>query len=246
MRQFIAILVIFCAALLVGAGQASSATEETSLWRPYTDAYAQCMVWRHHDRAAAVILKDVDDETLKYKYGDVYISKPIISMPECDNLHLPPYSEFVLNANELRFSLAKSLVQTDLKGRTDESFASVPPLSHRPAQSIESLARLSGLSALSKRDALSKMQQGDEALMWLAYFGECVVRRDPANTRLWLFSRSRSSEEATILQTLNPSFGACLTDGRTLTFGREVLRGAIAINFYRLAIANSASLRTNR
>lgn len=246
MKPIIATVFAVWISLLAGAIEAHAGTNDSALSRQYTDAYAQCMTWSHHDRAAAVILKDVDDETLKAKYGDIYVAKPLVAVFECDTVRLPPFSEFVLSPTELRFALARNLVLNDLKRRSEDSFASIPPLPHRPTQSLEALVRLSGLSLSTRRDTLLEMQQADAILTWLAYYGECVVRRDPANTRAWLFSKDRSRDEAAIVQALVPSFSACLSDGKTLNFGRDILRGTLAIAYYRLAMAAPTPATTTR
>ena len=227
--------------VLCASAATAAAPENTQEWRDYTNAYAQCMVWRHHQPAAALILNDVDDETAKSKYTEIFSVNYLLANFECNNLNIRPGSDFILNLNELRFALAKQLVLQDLTNFNKSDFSDVPALSHRPAQSLDALKRLTGLAAQSQAEKLDKIRQGDVALVWLAYFGECVARHDPANTKAWLFSKSASRDEAGILQALSPSFSACLTEGQKINFNREMLRGAVAVNFYRLAMAKPAS-----
>ncbi len=71
---------------------------------------------------------------------------------------------------------------------------------------------------------------------WLSRYGECVVRQEPAKARYWLLTPPDSPEEISRINDLRPAFADCLNEG-TMKFNRTTMRGAVAINYYRLAMA---------
>ena len=75
-------------------------------------------------------------------------------------------------------------------------------------------------------------------IVYLAEFGECVVRKNPIQAHALLMADPGSPEEGSALQAIYPSLGGCMTAGQTLTFNRSILRGTIAMNYYRLSLAS--------
>ena len=76
-------------------------------------------------------------------------------------------------------------------------------------------------------------------------YGECVARTDPVGSRLWILTPADSDEETSRIKVIMPAFSRCLEPGSTIKFGREQLRGAVALNYSRLAYATpQPSLKT--
>jgi len=67
--------------------------------------------------------------------------------------------------------------------------------------------------------------------------GECAVRSDPIAARALLKTRLNSKEEARALQAMAFVFGGCLPKGTQVRFDATSMRGAVAVNYYRLANA---------
>jgi len=63
-----------------------------------------------------------------------------------------------------------------------------------------------------------------------------IVRDDPVKARQWLLTPPGGPEEISRINDLRPSFSACLLGG-TMKFNRTVMRGTVAINYYRLTMA---------
>ena len=78
----------------------------------------------------------------------------------------------------------------------------------------------------------------------LSRYGECVVRRDPNDSRLWVLTPPDSPDEDGRIDALRPFFGACLKDGK-VAFSKATLRGAVALNYYRLAHAPRQPIAKN-
>lgn len=77
---------------------------------------------------------------------------------------------------------------------------------------------------------------------YLAYrrFGECVVRRDPIAARTLVMGPIGSASEANAIQTLNPSFSACIDAGANANFTKERITGVVAEALYRLSLPAAA------
>ena len=75
---------------------------------------------------------------------------------------------------------------------------------------------------------------------YLAYrrFGECVVRRDPVAARAMVMGPTGSASEAGAIQTLGPSFSACIDAGVNANFTKDRLSGVVAEALFRLSVDN--------
>ena len=72
-------------------------------------------------------------------------------------------------------------------------------------------------------------------------FGECVVRSDPVRSHALLRTKATSAEEGSAIQSMMPSFGQCLEQGQEFQANRTMIRGAVALAYYRLAHAPRAA-----
>ena len=120
-----------------------------------------------------------------------------------------------------------------------------PPLLIRYAvanaliQSEPSL-KLPDLSTIPPLDIQTSYADGDQSSLPVLRFGECVVRTAPEETTRFLHTGVATREEESSFQALGPAFSSCLFAGQTAKFSREVVRGSVAINYYRLAHAGIA------
>lgn len=128
-------------------------------------------------------------------------------------------------------------MNADFANRGDTSFADRLPLAQPATVSAEKQAELlAKAKGSSKRKDLEQEFAKQNALAWLSRYGECVVRQDPVNSRYWLLTPPNIPEEASRIKALQPAFGACLSNG-TMKFNRIMMRGTVAVNYYRLAMA---------
>lgn len=127
-----------------------------------------------------------------------------------------------------RYAISEALFRRELRRSSPGSFTSVPPLNHaRPAPRFKTMA--------------SKKTRDDEASLQasaikLSALGECIVRNDPATSHALLVANPATSNEMTALTNLMPSVEGC-TRGQAAKMQVDDLRGAIALNYVRLAKA---------
>ena len=189
--------------------------------------YATCVVKWSHDKAARAVLAAADNEAIRHDLagfinGDC-VALDVVTMKFGGDLY--------------RYALADALVRSEFTDGGPTDFSDRPPLTHRQAPTQTDIdAALANEASVKKRDALMRGFEAQKVVAALSQYGECVVRADPTGARFWILTKPASSEEASRIDALRPSFGACLKDG-TVAFSKATLRGTVALNYYRLAHA---------
>lgn len=138
---------------------------------------------------------------------------------------------------DIRYALADALVNVDFATNNELDFTNRLPLAHLLAPSQSELdAALANTKSKRKHLELKERFDNQVRMAWLSRYGECIVRRDPVKARLWLLTPPDVPEETSRINELRPTFAACLGEG-TLKFNRATMRGTVAVNYYRLAMA---------
>lgn len=206
--------------------------------RDYTDEYSRCMVRFHHADARALILSNTPNERLERDFGNLYTSRPLASVQECERLFIRDKVAFQLKPDAFRGALAAALVAKDLPQAETGNFADRAPLSHwavsTPAVMTVEHGGAADTGKLGAKDRAAVEQLGRA---WLSRYGECLVRGNARSAHDWIMSKPGSAMETSALAQLSPVFAGCLAQGESMTFGKVVLRDAVAVNYYRLAMA---------
>jgi hypothetical protein len=228
--------ILFSAALLATmpahALQREFSTKET---RALMHAYAKCVVDRQAKKASEALLENADNGTILRKY------RQLIS-GDCLARQTKQSSEMKFGGDLYRYALADALVARELAGAPSPDLAAVPRLEHRDPGEAPSEKTKSGkrLAKEKYQEALKDYQQS-ASFSYISRYGECVVRVAPAGAKALLLTVPDSAEENARFRELGTALSTCLPPGETLRFGRVVLRGTIAINYYRLAHAARAA-----
>ena len=136
-----------------------------------------------------------------------------------------------------RYVLADALVNAEFSGHGEASFADRLPLA-QPALSVpsEEAKALAEVKGERRRKEMTETIAKAHALAAMARYGECVVRQDPESARYWILTPADTPEETSRIKVLQPAFELCLGEG-TVRFSRSMMRGTVAVNYYRLARA---------
>jgi hypothetical protein len=221
------LLCLACLALCSSAATAQSITSNPDESRRVVLDYATCVVKRLHDKAAKALLDNADNATIKRDFGRLIDG-------DCLRFDV---DRVKFQADFFRYALADALVRAEFAGGGPADLSDRPPLAHRAAPTPADLAAaLAEAKSAKDRDEVQAGFQASQAMAGLSRYGECVVRANPTGARLWILSKPGSTDEAGRIDTLRPSFGACLKDGKVV-FSKATLRGTIALNYYRLAHA---------
>lgn len=175
--------------------------------RALVETYADCVVKNEGRHASEAILADVNDADFRRNY-------PELVQENCVPMALGDYVQVNFTPSQMRDVIAEALVRRQF-ANVAPAFDDVPPLSHQ-----------------STGDTPEAQAQG-----YLSRYGECVVRVDPAGAKALLFTDPLTDKEAAAFNALGTALGTCIAPGKSLNFGKAALRGSIAINYYRLAMA---------
>ena len=236
------------AALLIGSMcAASSVLAEPTLGTrgeqlDYTQSYAKCKVRDNRKSAQRLVLSNVPDDRVAHNFRDIYVSEPMAVVLDCRELVLRDGVGFRLNPDMFRAAVAEQLVLTEMK-EPIASLADRAPLEHWMPESEAALARRIAGASSNRAKTIQSEHESQKATVWLAIYGECVVRKDSLNARKGIVAKPESQAEASAIAGLKPSLGECLATGQTLNFTKDLLRGTIAVNYYRLAKAPIAAAK---
>jgi hypothetical protein len=145
--------------------------------------------------------------------------------------------EMKFPVDTMRYALAEALVRKEFPAGASSSVTNAAPLE---APKLDESEYVLEPGKKPRKGEVEKLKEGREkqvALIFLAGFGECVVRSEPAHSHALLMTGPTSAEEIAAFKSLMPKFGSCLTAGQSLAFPKATLRGTIAMNYYRLAHA---------
>jgi hypothetical protein len=200
--------------------------------------FAKCVVRYHAAKAAEAVLSDAENATLKKRYDALLDGN-------CLTLYTHDDSWMNFSGDLFHYALADALFSRELADSPVPDLSNAPPIEHRGLPDLPRPLPTNSSDG-DKRQYEAALKVFDEAKVFrtVSIFGECVVRLDPAGAKALLLTRPTTAEEASRFEALGPALGQCLQKGETLAFGKAVLRGTIATNYYRLASAARTNPRT--
>jgi hypothetical protein len=199
--------------------------------RKILDDYGACVVKAQRARASEAILRNVGNGELMRRY-------PQLIKGEC----LPRQGWAALQVkfagDQYRYALADALVRLDLAARPAPVLDAVPLLDHRaPGDPPSKLSPKGKPLKPAQYEAALRAYERAKGFNFVSRFGECVVRLNPAAARALLLTRPETPEERAAFAPMGTAFGTCMPEGVTVSFSKVVIRGTVALNYYRLAQA---------
>lgn len=187
--------------------------------------FTKCLVRHRQADARRAVLEDWDSRKIVYR--DFLRER----------LCAPMNRGMRFSSDVLRASLANHLIAADLGPGDLARVATAPPLVHaepEPLRTVDSRGRpLPAARIQRQKDAIQRK------LTWLLIdrLGECVARANPAAVPPLVSSPVASASELAALKAFGPQLPACVPSNVKLELDRSSLRGAIAVGYYRLAMA---------
>ena len=191
--------------------------------------YARCVVKQKGEQASDAIVSNSDNATIVRRYPELLSG---------DCLGKAAGSIQMRFGGDLyRYALADALVNLNFATKSESGFTDRLPLAHlAPPDRAKLDDYLAKTKNKRKRDEAEQSFNRQYVVTWLSRYGECVVRNEPVKARQWLLTPPGGPEETSRINDLRPAFNECLGDG-TMKFNRVTMRGTVAINYYRLAMA---------
>lgn len=195
--------------------------------------YGECVVKKQYAAARTFVLL----ANLEGRDRDRAVAK--IANPDCllGAVTLPGGVQMTFPGDTMRYTLAEALIRREFPGGPPPSLKTAGPIVQPTFDETEYVPPPGKKLKKKELDELAEMRSTRLGQVYLAAYGECVVRADTGNSHAVLMAEPGSTAESSAFRNLLPVFSACLTAGQTLSFGKAVLRGTIAMNLYRLAHA---------
>lgn len=194
--------------------------------------FAQCAVRKWPDLAPRFVLDSSTINVAKdyMTLADDYCMSDVASLKNAD-------VGLKISHDIMRFAIAEALVQKEL-GSFDPALVKLAqPLRYAALKPADYVPKRGQKYTPKELADLQSAQVVDETRIAFQRYGECVARNDPANVRLLAFSSPNSTEESAAIKALMPLFGDCLAPGQQFKTNKTMMRGTLALAYYRLARA---------
>ena len=207
----------------------------TSDYRPLVAQYAQCIAGR--DRAGAsdfALRKNVEwTKTGEWKVRRLIDKSCVPSQATQEQAGTLKK----MTPEMLRQPIAEALVRLEFPAADAKLIATAQPLASGGL--IESLwpSNACDKCDAEQRKKFEETRVRTSASMAPYIFAECAVRADPGNAHKLLMADVNSASETSAFSALSPAFGQCVAEDAKINSSRTVLRGLIALSYYRLAHA---------
>lgn len=213
----------------LASGSAVDAKEfSTAEIREVSKNYADCVVKRRYELARNAIVSNAGKTKLTEDYRKLIIGDCLVKANKGNGARMK------FGGDLYRYALAEALTRHDFPEPSLTTVEGVAKLTHFPVPTSPP-----NVAEYKKRKAekILAAYQSNRVIATLSRYGECVVRLAPVHSHALLMTEADTAAETAAFATLQPALGGCLSGDATLKFGKSVLRGAIAINYYRLAYA---------
>jgi hypothetical protein len=214
----------------------SGPTASAAEMRQVHARFGDCVVKKHHAAARAYVLTPdmgADDRPLERLADGNCLLAATSGVRARVQMRFP--------ADTMRYALAEALVRRD--ALAPAAVANAAPLVQPTFDAARYEPKAGRTMKPAELASLEEQRTKRLATVYVAAYGECVVRTDPAGAHALLRTEPESAAEAAAIGALRPALGNCLPDGQTLSFGKFIIRGTVAMNFYRLANAPRVAAR---
>ena len=203
--------------------------------RQVISRFGKCVVRRKPAEAAAFVLGTVVPNDLSKAAFDDMRNSYCLAFAGWDQV-LGAY----FPAGSVRYTLAEALVAAEF-GSPVPSFSNVPPLPPRRVDPADFQPQQGQRPSKRRSQRLEQSRTQATVAAFMDSYGECVVRSDPVGSHRLLMTEVTTPEESSEFGKLKPALAACIPNQQKMAFNKAAIRGAIALNYYRLAKALSGA-----
>lgn len=195
--------------------------------------YGECVIKKHLKAARHFVLTpNMDDDEWRKAISKVGDGGCLVAAADAAG-----GIAMTFPTDMMRYTLAEALVRREFAAGPVSSIKDAAALEEPTLDEAKYQPKPGKKLNKAKLERLQESRSKRVALIYLAKFGECVVRQESIQSHALLMAQSATVEETRAFNALMPAFGNCLAPGETLKFNKTVLRGTIAMNYYRLANA---------
>ncbi len=233
-------MIAFALALAAAAtGSREDADYDSKEVREVAARYGECIIKKRRAAAQQFVLKpDMDEREYRgyaQRVTDVYClfaaAKPESSI------------EMKFPGDTMRYALADALVKREFQGAPLPSIKDAAPLAQLRIDDAVYGPPPGKELTKAQLEELAEKRTKWQVVAYAAGLGECVVRAEPNKSYELLMARLNSAEEGAAFQALGPALSQCVTAGQKIRLNKTLVRGTVALNYYRLAHAPRAAVQ---
>lgn len=190
--------------------------------------YARCVVKKRRVMASDAVVSTVGNYDLLKAY-------PKLIDSDCVSGQV---GRMAFAGDLFRYAMADALLRDEIATQPTVEPNLLAPIDHYEPTEMPSMTNDKG-RRISKKKYEQSLRYFGTALAYaqVSRFGECVVRANPAGAKALLLTDVTTDAERAAMVPLNLALANCLNAGERLTLTKEVLRGTVALNYYRLSKA---------
>lgn len=193
--------------------------------------YADCVVKKSASQARGAIAELAGNLVVQKKYRRLIDSSCMGQVTNDTNS-----AGIAFGGDTFFYTMADALIRKDYSQSGPADFSAVTPLVHRQKLPNPSASDLQKLNKREQADIEKDVIRAN-AFSSLSRFGECAVRGNPEVSRQLSLTEVGSTVEREKFNELVPTLAKCLEPDLTMKFSPVLLRGTIALNYFRLAYA---------
>jgi hypothetical protein len=202
--------------------------------RRVADDFGACVAASYAAAARRIVLDPVPHDEIFSRYRTTISG---LCMNESD-VSGPP-SQLRFPYPTLHAVLADNLVRREFRDSGPTDLATAPAVAPIEPPPLPDVVAMAGMDE-RERAAIVATHASDDAWLVLQRIGLCTARRAPETVRQALMTRVGSDEERAAMRGLGAEIGGCVPTGSTVRLRRAELRWAVALGYYRLAMAQRA------
>lgn len=203
--------------------------------RRMTAQFADCVVGKHPVEAEQYLNARTGEEIARLI--------PTVFDPDClDDAASDRGADVQLKMPReiAEFALAGALAKRELATVDPMTLSKAEPLRYPAADPSGLLPKEARQPSQGQTEVATKALDRSTTMVAFERFGECVVRSDPQGAASLLATAAVSKGESQAFAQLAGSFGGCLVQGAQFSATKAMMRGTVALAFYRLAHAPKA------
>ena len=124
-------------------------------------------------------------------------------------------------ADTMRYVLADALVRREFSAALPSSIKDAAPLIQPVLDEVDYVPKPGRKAKQVELEELADRRTKRLGMIYLAEYGECVVRAETGRSHALLMADFGTVEEATAFGRLKPALSQCVVAGQTLTFNKN-------------------------
>jgi hypothetical protein len=198
--------------------------------RQITATFGDCVVNKHRVEAEQFVAADTRKEVdalIPQVFDDECLSNEADARNGDIRLALP--------RDIAKFAIADALVRRQIANIDPATLSKAPRLTYVAPELASFLPQTNKTPTAKQMAAAEEAFKKAEVDVAFEVYGDCVVRENPAAAKQLLTSPVASAYEAAAFGALMPAFSGCLPKNQQFTATKSMLRGTVALAYYRLA-----------